>query len=171
MRSAGTNHKSLHESMHQYKMHGCKAHQCKMHQHKAHQCKLHECNMHEGKEHECIKHSIVWCTEVAAMSALIGSELPEKSNKRCIVTPAVSVHIPQLQGNVPDSIPDCQPAAKIGKDPLLHQELVNDGEDKTNEDEEHEGDSNGEDDEGDLFSKVEDNPCCITGGHRGHMQQ
>ena len=98
-------------------------------------------------------------------------KIPEKSNKCCIITPAVSVHIPKLQSNVLESIPDCQPAAKVGKDPLLHQELVNDGEDKTDEDKEHEGDSDGEDDEGDLFCKVEDHSCCITGGHRGSMQQ
>lgn len=63
-------------------------------------------------------------------------------------------HIPELKGDVLDSIPDCKPAAKVGKNPLLHQELVYDGEDEANEDKEHEGNDDGEDDDGDCFSKV-----------------
>ena len=64
-------------------------------------------------------------------------------------------HAPELQSDVLDGVPDCEPAAKVGKDPLLHQELVYDGQYEANEDKQHEGNDDGEDDDGDPFRKVE----------------
>ena len=48
---------------------------------------------------------------------------------------------------------------------------MDDGQDETNEDEEHEGDCNGEDDEGDLLCEVQDHAGRIPRGHRGDVQQ